>query len=310
MRTIRLITNYSAAAVGVVLVMCLGLCAPMVEAQGQCSMKSLEGTYAIYEKGNSFLLNTAVPSPLQWSGLHFHGDVAPFANVAIITFGPDGVGNGFHWIWIGALNGGLDPIPLQATIEEMNDDCTGKIKYAWNLPAGLPPATVMERIIVFDNGREFRSLPMYTQDSVPGLAWIGTGRRIRKADEALGSCGPQTAQGSYVMSCQNLVKSGLADTLLLRMDISITGDYTGRLYEKMGSLAPIDIPVSGTMAVNSDCSFAGTVVVPAINAVLVQRGVFIDEGKQWYSLLLYNINKPPELQGLKYTACEGIRTGQ
>jgi hypothetical protein len=182
------------------LLVCLCAAAPAAYAQEKCTLRTLAGTYAIYEKGASSILDPS-PSPLLLP--FFAGATAPFVNVTELTFSPDGVGEGFFWIRIGALNGGLDPIPVHVTITEMNENCTGKLQYSVNLP-GLS-AAIEERIIVFDQGREFRSVPTSIQNGIDSLAWTGTGRRIGKPGEVVHSCGPHTASGTYLLTAENLV---------------------------------------------------------------------------------------------------------
>jgi len=58
------------------------------------------------------------------------------------------------------------------------------------------------------------------------------------------------------MTCENIMRSAyyptkaVADTFLLRMDVSMAGDYTGLLYEKYGAVSIDGLPVSGTFTVN------------------------------------------------------------
>jgi hypothetical protein len=107
------------------LFLCLCVAVPSAYAQQQCSLQTMAGTYAMYERGSSFLLDPSQqPIPLHWAGA-----MATFINVGEATFSSKGVGNGFYWILIGTLNGGLDPIPVQVTITEMNPECTGKVTY-------------------------------------------------------------------------------------------------------------------------------------------------------------------------------------
>lgn len=75
---------------------------------------------------------------------------------------------GFYWTGIGAMNGGLAPIPVHATVAEMNPDCTGKLQYAVNLPN--LSATIEERFFLFDEGRKFRSVPTSIQGGIDTLA--------------------------------------------------------------------------------------------------------------------------------------------
>ena len=117
-------------------------------------------------------------------------------------------------------------------------------------------------------------------------------------------CGPHTAHGRYLMSCDNILRSGLyptkivADTFLLPMDISMAGDYTGMLYEKFG-MAAIELPVDGTMTVNADCSFTDTLDIPSLPSTVILKGVFFDEGKEFYGMGILNHNRPVDQQNIK-----------
>jgi hypothetical protein len=255
----------------------------------------------------------------------------PFVNVAEVTYTPDGVGDGYFWIFAGSLSATLEPIPVHVTITEMNQDCTGKFQYT--LPNG---ATIVERFIMFDDGREYRSVPTtLAPPGIPTLAWIGTGHRISKdrAPDDCGPhdahagyrhgeedrcqramCGPHTAHGRYLLACENILRSGLypqmavADALLLNLDISWTGDYAGVLYEKFG-MKSIELPVNGTMTVNPDCSFSDTLNIPDISSTVILKGAFFDEGKQYYSMGILNPTRPPTDQDIKYSFCQGTRIG-
>lgn len=328
------------AAVSVaVLFACFGVAAPAAHAQAKCNLRTFAGTYVSFDRGASVTIDLssmgvvspapgAPPNPLAWIA----PGIVPFVNVANVTYTPDGVGDGFFWMWAGSVSATLEPIPVHITVTEMNEDCTGKFQYT--LPNG---ATIVERFIIFDNGRQYRSVPTsLAPPGIPTLAWIGTGHRISKgrAPDDCGPhdahasyrhgeedrchramCGPHTAHGRYLMSCENIIRSGLfptkavADTFLLPMDISMAGDYTGVLYEKFGQAA-IELPVFGTMTVNPDCSFTDTLNIPSLPSTVILKGVFFDEGKEFYGLGILNPSKPADDQAIKYSFCQGTRTGQ
>lgn len=284
-------------------ILCLFLAVPAARAQKACSMQTLVGTYAIYEKGASSILDPA-SSPAVFP--FFTGATAPFVNVTEITFSPDGSFAGSYWIRIGALNGGLQPIPVQGTVTEMNSNCTGKIQYKVNLP-NLPPAIIEERFLLFDEGREMRSVPISIQGGIDTLAWVGTGRRISKSAKPVHSCGPQTAHGTYLLTAENLVTldphTALADALFIREQISMTGDYEGMLYEKLG-ITPVDgLPVSGKYTVNPDCSFSSTLLVTVNNvtSTIPINGVFFNEGKEYFAFAIDD--------GVPYSFAQGKRVG-
>jgi hypothetical protein len=294
-----------AAMVGLFLVCFVAV--PVALAQEPCNLQTLTGTYAIYEKGSALFVNPT-PSPFPF----YSGIIAPFVNVTELTFSPDGVAEGFFWIRIGAINGGLDPIPVHVTVTEMKADCTGKLQYSVNLP-GLS-AAIEERIIVFDNGREFRSIPTSIQSGIDSLAWTGTGKRISKSSKPVHSCGPQTAHGTYLLTAENIIavdpNTAVADALVIREDVSLTGDYTGTLYEKIGPVS-VETPALGTLKVNPDCSFAATLKVPEFfSDVITMRGVFFNGGKEYYALAIDDPNLPPEQQGIKFSFAYGKRISQ
>ena len=186
----------------------------------------------------------------------------------------------------------------------MNSDCTGKLQYSVNLP-GIS-ATIEERFILFDEGREFRSVPTSIVGGIDTLAWIGTGHRISDSSKRVHSCGQQTAHGTYLLTAENLVATdphtAVADTLFIREDVSLTGDYTGTLYEKIGTVS-VETPALGTITVNPDCSFTGTLKVPEFfSGAIVMKGVFFNEGKEYYALTID--------EGIPYSFAYGKRIGQ
>jgi hypothetical protein len=169
------------------------------------------------------------------------------------------------------------------------------------------PYTIEERFVLFDNGRQFRSIPTVT--GVPAMAWVGEGHRISKPDEPLDTCGPQTAHGSYVLAAENLVKFGLnpifADAILLRFSVSMNGDFDGVMYEKLGPTGNIEVPASGTTTVNPDCTFSMKLdlVIQGKTVTAPVRGVFFDQGKMFYGL---NMNSSG---GTQYSVGQGQRIG-
>lgn len=274
------------------LLVCLGIAIPAAEANGPCSLKTMEGTYVFNERGSSLITDPASqPFPVHWSAA-----IAPFVTVGKVTFTAEGMGEGFYWIHAGSLRGGLDPTPVQVTIIEMNADCTGKFRYSVALP-GAPSATMVEeRFILFDNGREYRSIPSFIdQSGIPTLAWIGTGRRVSKPSDPVKSCKPEDIHGAYLITAENIVQfpflpnnqvGGFADTILFQLNVSMTGDYTGTIFEKPGPLS-FEGTVFGKITVNPDCSFSWELNVTDITTEPIHvRGVFFNDGKELYSLAL------------------------
>ncbi|HEX9119339.1 MAG TPA: hypothetical protein VF840_02255 [Terriglobales bacterium] len=298
----------------------LSLCVavPAIYAQEKCSLQTFAGTYVSYDRGSSLTIDLssvgvlgpapgAPPSPPAWVAL----GIVPFVNVAEVTYTADGVGDGYFWMFAGSVSATLEPIPVHITVTEMNEDCTGKLQYT--LPNG---AVIEERFIIFDNGRQYRSVPTtLASPGIPTLAWIGTGHRISKGRAPVNFCGPHTAHGRYLLTCENILRSGLypkmgvADTFLLRSDISMEGDYTGVLYEKFG-MKSIELPVYGTMTVNPDCSLTDTLNIPDISSTVILKGAFFNEGKEYYAMGILNPNRLPAEQDIKYSFCQGTRIGQ
>lgn len=289
------------------LLVCLGLACPVVQANEKCSLQTMTGTYAFYDKRAS-LLNFDPFNPAYLP--YFVGGIAPFVTVGEVTFTPLGVGDGFYWISIGAINGGEKPIPVHVTITEMNEDCTGKFTYTVNLPPFIPSATIEERFVLFDNGREYRSVPTSITGGIDTLAWFGVGQRIRKPGEPVHSCGPQTASGTYLLTAENIVlrslHEGVFDTLFIREDVSLTGNYTGTLYEKNGPDSIDTLPVFGTYTVNANCSFSSTLKFYVLGThdlvTIVRDGIFFNEGKDYYALAID--------PGVPYSIAHGERITQ
>lgn len=268
-----------------------------------CSLQTFAGSYAFYEKGSSAIFDPDTqPYPNHWAGA-----LAPFITVGRVTMGSDGVGDGNFWIRVGSLHGGLEPIPVVVTITEMNDDCTGKFTADFDLHG--QHETILERFILFDGGREFRAIPIGGGPET--LAWIMEGHRISKPGEPV-TCGPQTAKGKYVWAVENLLRFDMpypmfTSTMLLHIDVAMNGEYTGTLYEKMGPMGGIELPVRGTVQVNPDCTFTqdvGVVVggVPFTDPV---RGVFFDGGKRAFVLSMNS-----DAIGMQYSFGQAVRVGQ
>ena len=296
--------NGIAVAVIAGLLISLGFAAPAAQAQAPCTPETFTGTYVFQERGSSAVFDPASePYPFHWAGSY-----APFVTLGEISMGSDGVGQGYYWVRIGSLSGGPDPIPVEVTVTELNEDCSGRFSYEFYLPGAPGPTTIEERFVLVDNGREFRSIPTVT--GIPALAWIGEGHRIAKLGEPPHTCGPQTASGSYLMTVENLVRLGatpiLSDSVLLRFHTAMTGEVTGTLWEKFGPTGDIELPVWGTLTVDPDCSFDATLQAFILGklATIPIRGVFFDQGKRLFGL---NVHVGPT--GTQYSVGSGERIG-
>ena len=285
------------------LLLCLCIAVPAVQAQGKCSLQTMAGTYAFYSKGSSSIVDLSVqPFPIHWAAA-----IAPFTIVGELRFTPQGVGEGYYWLIFGSINAGLEPIPWHGTIIEMNEDCTGVLEYP------DPPVVIRERFIVSGNGREFHSLPTQTPNT-PTAVWITNAHRISKSSKPVNSCGPQTAHGIYVLRCESIDPipevGTFADSALFRLNISLAGDFVGTLYQKVGPIY-FEVPASGTVAVNSDCSFSSTLNTPNFPGTNRQRGVFFDEGKELLLLPIDTVGPGPnDLTPETYAFCQGKRISQ
>lgn len=287
------------------LLVCVGFAANTALAQAPCTSQTFTGTYVFYEKGSSAILDPAAePYPFHWAGAY-----APFVTLGQVTMGPDGVGHGYYWFMIGSLKGGSDPVPVEVTITELNEDCSGRFSYEFQLPDTPEPTLIEERFILIDNGREFRSIP--TGGGIPTLAWIGEGHRIARFGEPRYTCGPETAHGTYLMTVENLLRFPttpiLSDAVLLHYHVGMTGDVSGMLYEKFGPTGNIELPIWGTLVVDPDCSFNATLqaTIQGRLSTIPIRGVFFDQGKGLFAL---NVNAKPT--GTQYSVGVGERIGQ
>jgi hypothetical protein len=284
------------------LILCLCIAVPAAQAQGKCSLQTMAGTYTFYSQGSSSIVDLSVqPFPIHWAAA-----IAPFIIVGQLSFTPDGVGEGFYWLIFGSVNAGLEPIPWHGTITEMNEDCTGVLEYP------DPPSTIRERFIAFDNGREFHSVTMQTPNT-PTAVWITNAHRISKSSKPVNSCGPQTAHGIYMLRCESIDPipqvGTFADAALFRLDVSLSGDFTGMLYQKVGPIY-LEVPAKGTVAVNSNCSFSSTLNTPALPGTNRERGVLFNEGKEFYMLPIDTVGPGPNDRTPEtFAFCQGKRIG-
>jgi hypothetical protein len=90
------------------------------------------------------------------------------------------------------------------------------------------------------------------------------------------------------------------------MDVSMTGDLTGTMYVK-DLFGSVETPVLGTITVNPDCSYSSIFQMPEFDVTLAGRGVFFNEGKEFYGLALGDPRLPPDQQWLKFSFAYGKR---
>lgn len=285
------------------LLLCLGMLVPVAQAQEKCTLQTLAGTYVEYGRGASVAADlTTQPFPFHWAGA-----TATFVFVGQVTFTGGGSGDGYYWIKIGTMNTGFDPYPVHVTVTELNENCTGKYQYDVSLP-GVPSATIVERFILMDNGREYRSIPASIQNGIPILSWLTVGQRIRKHTDPVATCGPQTIRGTYLFAVENVIAAdpttAFFDNVLLHLNVSMDGNFTGMLYEKLGPIENIELPVWGTVTIDPDCSASQllNVEIQGVPVTVSIRGFYFNEGKQFYGMAMD--------QEIPYSFSEGRRISQ
>ena len=107
----------------VVLLLCLSVCLVTVYGQGRCTMQNIAGTYAFSFTGTSAVIAGVAPDTFHWNALY-----GPIAGVGVYIIKPDGTLDGQYWVVAGAMNLGLNPIPLHANVT-INADCTGSYEF-------------------------------------------------------------------------------------------------------------------------------------------------------------------------------------
>jgi hypothetical protein len=261
-----------------VLFLCLIVCLSPAYSQGQCTMQNIVGNYAFGFTGASTIVKDAAPDTLHWDALY-----APIAGVGLYTIKPTGKADGFYWLVAGAWNFGLTPVPFHATVD-LRADCTG------SLTADFFGSPMVERFVILGNGREMRSVATLTAS--PTGNWLTTANRIT------GSCGQNKVHGDYLMECKNIFELPVdpnhpldphifGGAIHIRMLISPGGDYTAKVYGKVGpDSTPFD--AFGHITVNSDCTAEGTLATSFLPTVSHGRGVFFNEGKQAFWMPLVN----------------------
>jgi len=265
-----------------VLLLCLVVSFSAAYGQGNCTIKTIAGTYAFNFTGSSTIVTGDAPDGFHWNSSH-----APIAGVGVYTVKPDGTADGSYWLVAGAMNLGdpLVPTPFHATIS-INPDCTGLMNYYYK---SYP---MSEKFMVLDNGNEIRS--MAVQTAVPTSTWNTTARRVG------GACTQNKVVGSYLFACKSIFALDAANifagTSLMRMNISRDGSSLGTFTAKFGPVNVPDTQVSATFKVNDDCTAEGTLNFGVGQSVA--KGVFFNEGKEGYWLpLVLNPGAVPQPYG-------------
>ena len=255
-----------------VLLLCLVVSFSTAHGQGNCTIKTIVGTYAFNSTGASTIITAPPVDGFHWNALH-----APLAGAGVYTVKPDGTASGKYWFIAGGMYIGppLNPIPLNATFT-INPDCTGLMEYSFG------PYPMSEQVLVMDNGNEIRSVA--AQTAVPTSTWISVSRRVG------GACNQNKIAGTYVFSCKSLFiadpTNTVAGTSLIRMNIARDGSATGLFMGKFGPQVVPPFPVTGMFKLNPDCTAEGTMDYGIGQSVA--RGVFFNEGREGYWLPLVN----------------------
>jgi len=260
-----------------VIFLCLVTGISVAYGQGNCSLKTIAGSYAFNFLGSSTLVAGQAADHYHWNALY-----APIVGVGIMTIKPDGNATGTFWMDSGTFTTGLTAVTLPATFS-VNPDCTGVLQY----PGAAPGEIVQERLLILDNGNEIRSILASAETYTPTNTWISTFRRIG------GACTQNKMAGSYLFSCRSIFPTpppspfiSVAGAALIRMDISRDGSSTGTFMGKFGPEVVPPIPVTGLFKVNADCTAEGTLNFGiGVNSA---RGVIFNEGKEGYWLPLVN----------------------
>jgi len=119
-----------------------------------------------------------------------------------------------------------------------------------------------------------------------------------------------------LMSCDAIARTwvyqdkAVAELSLIRTDVAMTGEYTGLLYEKFGAASIDGRPAWGTVTVNPDCSFANSLHIQGVGSTIELRGIFFNEGKDYYAMAVPDPTLPASDFGIKYSFCQGTRIGR
>jgi hypothetical protein len=267
-----------------VLLLCLVLSFSAAYGQGNCTIRTIVGTYAFNFTGSSTIVTGTAPDQFHWNALY-----APIAGVGVFTVQSSfprggGTADGYYWLIAGAMNPGLTPTPFHATIS-VKPDCTGAMNYTFG------SAPMSEYMLVLDNGNEIRSVA--TQTAMPTGTWITTARRVG------GACTQNKVTGSYLYACKSIIPLDAANTFavafLMPVNISSDGNFTGTFTGKAGPAPLIETPVNGTVKVNADCT--AEVALNSQGSQSVARAVFLNEGKEAYLVPLVNNPGGPQIYG-------------
>jgi hypothetical protein len=260
-----------------VILLCLVTGISAAYGQGNCSLKTIAGSYAFNFLGSSTLVAGPAADQYHWSARY-----APIVGVGIISIKPDGSAASTFWMDSGTFSTGLTSATLPATFT-VNPDCTGVLQY----PGTAPGQIIQERLVILDNGNEIRSILATAETFTPTNTWISTFRRVG------GACTQSKMAGSYLFSCRSLFPTppgspiaSAAGSALIRVEIARDGSATGTFMGKFGPQVVPPIPVTGSFCMNGDCTAGGTLDFGS--GISTARGVIFNEGKEGYWLPLVN----------------------
>ena len=268
-----------------VLLLCLVVSFSAAYGQGNCTSKTIAGTYAFNFTGSSTIVTGNSPDsqdPLHWTALY-----GPIAGVGVFTVRPlfpraEATADGYYWMTAGRMDLGdpANPIPFHANIT-VNADCTGLMTYTFG------PYELAEHMVILDNGNEIRSLTVKT--AVPTSNWVTISRRQN------GACNQAKIAGSYLYSCKSLVAANpttmIAAAALSRVNIESAGTASGVFTAKAADTVLSNIPFTSTLKVNDDCTVAEVQTVPGMGTTTI-REVFFNEGREGFGLVLKSASEP------------------
>ena len=262
----------------VVVVLLIGAAAAPAGAQAPCSLDTVAGTYAWEMKGQQFEGGiSAVPGP---GGVpQLEGKVFPIYMTGVFTVKRDGTAEGSYSGLFGLVPLGYpDPLPVTAAFT-VRPDCTGEMV----APNGFGGINT-DSLVILGNGREIRTVGI----SGAPFRWQMTMVRIGRADDAVATCGTNVLRGRYAMRCEGFevtspgpppAVSGVLP--LFVFDVAADGTLAGRHFSR--DHPPEGFEVSGQMTLNADCTTQSAMQTGALpGATVVARGVYYDNGKEWF----------------------------
>jgi hypothetical protein len=259
-----------------------------------CSTETIAGTYAAVHYGNLFVgtadMRTLDPATLPDPAMA--PPLMPGAQLAVLTFEPDGTVTGNVWAGFGSM-WWLDR-PFAGTVT-VNPDCTGELVYQ---PAVGGEGYNIETLVILQNGREIRGISKQTV-LAPPLAFISEYHRVEGREAGASAAAPRT-RGSWVMTCTGFTPfdtgSGIMSfsaSLLAYFEVDASGLVTGRAAHKVGP-GFVDQEITGTLNGDSHGTLDGLLDMrPAVPLVFSAKGLLYDEGRRGALMPMFAIGQGP-----------------